>query len=88
MVSKGKLYKFYGVILSDIVSITGYKRNDIHNKLKDYFNIGSLSDLSFNELYDYITSVQAHFASEYGLELPIKYQNMTLSEYLKQENGE
>ena len=58
-------------------------KNDLHKTLKRAYGIESLTKLTKKELYDYIVSIQADFSSEYGVELPIRYKDMTLSEYLK-----
>lgn len=85
---KIKLYKFYGVLKSDILTLIETTPKELHKTLKKAHGIESLRDITAKELYNFIISIQAHFASEYGVELPLKYQGMTLSEYLNQSDYE
>ena len=86
--NKNKLYRFYGILLSDVLSLVDVPKENLHKRLKDSYGIESLKDLTGRELYDYIIWVQAEFASEYGLELPLRYHDMTLGEYLQDQNDE
>jgi len=79
---KSKLYKFYGVLLDDIVELTGLEKRELHNSFKKGKEIKSLIDISSDELYWHIVEIQAYMASEYGIEVPI--DGRSLSDIFKQ----
>lgn len=69
-------------MLDDICEkIGGVKKKELHAALKRGAGITTLTDLSKRELYDYMLNIEAHFASEYGIEV-LGNEDETLSEIL------
>jgi tRNA nucleotidyltransferase/poly(A) polymerase len=62
---------------------SSYKK-ELHKALKNAKNIDSLTGLTDRELWEYIFEIEAHFLSEYGIEL--LPEKRTLKELFDENN--
>jgi len=89
-----KFFKYYGLLLEDIMNVFKIKTNrnqakdKIHEAIKEYYNIESVADLSTEKLRILVNKVRMVFAREFGILLkeprePDGIHKMEMKEFLK-----
>lgn len=67
---RNKLYRRYGKVLSKILEhLPGTSKQELHLSLKRAKGIKSLTDLTYKDMSNFLTEIEAHFMSEYGIVL-------------------
>ena len=84
---------FNGVILSDFleafgVASTKANREKAKKAFKDYFEVGSTAVLTDAQYSRFISAVIMLISREWGIELPLRDAEKTMTELLKEANND